>query len=227
MRVPWRKQPEGNEVVVLKGERKKETLIQTAEKILQRKMKRDPDGYGLEAAERIRGIRHEAPKTLSDFMTELRQYKAALREVGLDTEAGNKNVLSQIMEAVAALPKLIQEARQVQSQMQAQGYQLPQSIHQAQLTKPPDKSKASLEAPLPTLVDLMALSPQQAFERLQSEPGWLEILRGRSPEQIVAMIKPFTDHPEHGQHVRLLVEYLESEQGRKWLQCIIALVQNA
>jgi len=227
MKLPWQKQPEGNEVVVLKGERKKETLTQTAERIIQRRMKKDPDGYGLEAAERIKGIRHEAPKTLSDFMAELRSYKAALREVGLDTEAGNKNVLGQIMEAVAALPKLIQEARQVQSQMQAQGYQVPQSIQQPQLSKPQEKAKSSLEAPLPALVDMLSVTPEEAVEFLKKEPGWLGIFRGKTPGEIIEMIRPFTSHPEHREHVQALISRLESEEGQKWLEQVVKLVKSA
>lgn len=80
-RLPWQRQE-----FYLEGEgrplRKKETLKQTAEKIIQRKMKRDADGYGLRAAEKLTGIEKEEGKSLAEQIKTLKEVKNFLKDLG-------------------------------------------------------------------------------------------------------------------------------------------------
>lgn len=41
----WKREPDYDDIEFVKPKRPRETLSQTAEKIIQRRMKADPDGY--------------------------------------------------------------------------------------------------------------------------------------------------------------------------------------
>lgn len=115
MKFPWNK----TEQIYLeeKPKRGRDTLTQTAEKIIQRKMKRDPDGYGLEAAERIKNISREEPKTVADFLRELKEYRAAMKEAGLDGGADKgQGLFAQLLEVLPAIPQILEQLRQAQPQ---------------------------------------------------------------------------------------------------------------
>jgi hypothetical protein len=232
MKLPWQKQ-EPEFFVEERPKKPRETLTQTADKLIQRKMKRDPDGYGLQAAEKIKGINRPEPKTVREFLAELREYRAAMNEAGLEGGAENKGLLQQFLEVLPSLPALLAEARQFQQGM-PQNYQQPppevEEKQREQLQQPKLQQKPKSEplaAPLPTLVELMSLTPQEAFEALKSEPGWLGILKDKNPDELVAMIQPLTNHREQGQHVQVLIEYLESENGKNWLEELTNLIKNA
>ena len=66
MRWPWSKEEEPVclEEAPLKS-RKKETLSSVSEKLLVRKMKRDPDGFGIEVAMKKMGVSEKQSKSLS------------------------------------------------------------------------------------------------------------------------------------------------------------------
>lgn len=227
MRLPWKKQESEEGVYFVRSKKPKETLAQTADKLIQRRMKKDPDGYGIAAAERIKGIHHEAPKTVKDFLRELKEYREIMSEAGLTEGGGGKSLLREIIEVLPALPQLLQEARQLQQSVPHQQSPVRQIAHQMQpKLQQPEPEPDREEVPLMPLISVISLTPEEAFGKLQSEPGWLAVLKSNTPDGIVEMVRPFTNHPEHGGQVQLLIDHLQSEEGKEWLQNIIELVKN-
>jgi len=228
MRLPWQRQPEENEVVVLKGEKKRETLTQTAEKILQRQMKKDPSGYGLAIAEKLKGVSKQEPKTVADFLKELREYRAAMREAGLEGGEG-KGLLAQILEALPSLPGLLAEVRQFQAQ--GQDYRTPQQqigqpkfqqIAQAQIQ--PEAQPNISELKLEKLMVLLELTPEQAWNSLKeaNEQDWINFLQTTTYEQLAATLDGVAKaNPEYADHIKnFLAQYHE------WLQNLLIIAQK-
>ena len=80
MRFPWQRREEEFYPEELKP-RKKETLKDTATKIMQRQMKKD-EAYGLKASERILGVADKnESKSLSAQLRELKEVQSALKSV--------------------------------------------------------------------------------------------------------------------------------------------------
>ena len=101
MKFPWDKELPYYEEE--KPKRARETLAQTAEKIIQKKMKSDPE-YGIEAAEKIKNMRHE-DKSLMAQLKELKTLKEALGDFG---EGKDKSIIVTILESISVIPALLQ-----------------------------------------------------------------------------------------------------------------------
>jgi len=225
----WRKD-KPDEMYLEPRKRPRETLTQTAERIIQRKMKRDPDGYGLEAAEKLKGMRRDSTNPFEAY----KEIKGMLTELKEETGTGEgKGMLFQILQALPVIPDLLRELRQMQSQgiQVGTGQPSPQLIpeqprQQLQQPKPKrEKPKPEAKAPLSSLADVLQLTPSEAYEILKAQPGWIELLKNKSPEEIIEIARQFSSHPQYGGAVLGLIQHLESEEGRQWLSDLIDLVR--
>jgi len=233
----WKRQ-EPEEYVLEPRKRGRETLAQTAEKIIQRKMKKDPDGYGLEAAEKLKGMRHPEPKTVSDFLRELKEYRQAMREAGLESE-GKENMLSLIVKTAGDIIGPVIQQKMLEAQGTTQVVtEMPPSIEekpkQPSLPQPEPKRQPKQEQPgasLSELVGYLDYEPQDIIadlvERYNNQDTqaalWLGVLGGKSYDEVIALLQPLAGYPEFAS----VVEELMSEDRREWLEKLLELAKQS
>lgn len=235
MKLPWRKQESENEVYLgEKPKKKKETLVSVAEKILIRKMKQDSE-YGIEIAEKVKRMSRPEPKTVSDFLKELKEYRSVMKEAGLEG-GGDKGMLRQILEVLPSIPALLQEARQLQQSM-PQGMPPPQP---AQIYQPPVQQIAEVQPQieqqkkkspkftlkLEEVMDLLMLTPQQAWQTLhdRGEEGWIKYLSTNSFEDLVKALENIADRPEYSQYMNNIKDFLKQQHA--WLQGLVEIAHG-
>ena len=231
MKFPWQRNTDEEVYLDEKPKKPKETLSQVAEKILMKKMKADPD-YGLQAAERIKRISHAEPKTIKDFMQELKEYRDIMSEAGMGGEG--KSIIRQILEALPTLPAMFQEANKMRAEMQGQGmtqiFRQPapqiQETQQPQITEVAEEPKQprKLDLKLEGIMDLLVLTPQEAFEELQNrnEVGWINYLGITSFETLVEILeKTAEEKPEFAENIK---EFLIKQ--RHWLEELVEIAHG-
>ena len=233
MRFPWQKREEDQEFYEEEKPKKpRETLTQTADKIIQRKMKQDPDGYGIIASERIKRISHPEPKTIKDWLKELREYKELMTEMGGEGGGGGtfiQNALAILKElpgALAALKQMTPEqmqqiTQQGQVQGQAQQIRLQQAQQQVQIQPP-----KTLELKLDALMPLIELSPEECWQELQNrgEMGWIGYLSATSLEEIEALLNKIAEEASDPIIAEGIQQFLATKH--KWLTDLIVFAHN-
>lgn len=215
-----------------RGKKPKETLTQTAEKLLIRRMKKDPDGYGLQAAERIKNISRAEPKTLGDFLKELREYKSAMREAGLEAEK-TQSIFSEIIQGlIKQAPEIIQVFRQ-NANIQANSEPAlkeasPQELEQPKQLK---SKKPKVVVKMEKIISLMSLSPEEAAAELkqlaidgdQQGQLWLGLLSNLNYEGIVGLLLPMQEKPEYSEYVHRLL----SPDRKEWIEKVLDCAKSA
>lgn len=225
----WETKPEYLEEGEERPKKAKETLKQTAEKLVQRKMKKDPEGYGLVASEKLLNMTKEESKSLASQLKDHRELQKTLQELG---GGGGESWLKQLGEGIASavapyLGEIVQKIAAKQPQLQ-QGRQ-PQlgqqpALQQAQPEATPEEAEAVREEPkadevfIPELERLLELEPEQAAARLQQlNPEWIRFLGTQTHEDLFALLQKLPRNQENEQYI----EELLSEKRRSWLKELI------
>lgn len=237
MKFPWQKSDEEYYYENEKPKKQKETLAQTADKLIQRQMKKDPGGYGITAAEKIKGIHHGAPKTRSEFLKEMIEEDELKKEAGIGGGGGNKGIVQQFLEALPYLAEAMAQARAMMGGAQSQGLKPTVHIEQAAPVEQIDQGRAQVQAqPSPppkldmnmeTLIPLAALTPEVAWETLQStnEQGWILFFSKTSAEQIEILLADYVKNCEIPEVAEAIDIFLKTQHH--WLQEIVELAHNS
>jgi len=211
MKFPWQKAPEF--FIEEKQKKPRETLASVADKLLIRKMKRDPDGYGIEAAKKIKGMRRDESKGVIEQLKEFRELKKVLADLGGEGGGGG-GILQTIIEN---LPAIIQTLPQAIGAVQ----QSPQvSSPQPKLVEMPKEEPVNLS----DLTQYLDMEPEQAFEELKSRyPQWVSVLKLQSYGGIIKQLEQFRGtKPE----LDSIIDKLASDEGKKWLQMMLKLAKS-
>ena len=216
MRLPWKHKDE--EIVSEPLPRKRETLRQVSEKILIRKMRKDPDGFGIEVAKRVTGAHEPEPRSVMSQLKELKELKSAITELS-DGESGGiwKDVMSVI---ATTLPETLKQMQPQQTQQQPVINKPLQQVEYRQIDKPP---KEPPKVSLANLTELIDKTPEDAYQALKGlYPQWIDLLKLMTVDELIAQVRQFQDTtPE----VIDVIEKFESEDGRTWLEKLINLAK--
>lgn len=231
MRFPWQKQAE--EYLEEEGKvRKKETLKDTATKIMQRQMKKD-QAYGLKASERILGVAEkDENKSLAAQLKEHRELQKTLQDLG---GGGGQGWLKDIGAGMASaimpyLGEILQNltAKQPQPQLGQQP-----ALQQAQPQVAPQEAPKAEEAPetepetqfsLEHINSVLSLSPKQAVFRLKEyNPEWLTLIAEYDYESFIESVKLW----QKTQLTEPLITELLSHNRREWVEGLISEAKQA
>jgi len=166
-----------------------------------------------------------------DLLDVLRQAKQA-RELVKDELGDSKgSMLKDVLKALPAIPGILAELRQMQGAPQQIPQQMPQieqrprqQLKQPEPEPTPEpEQQPKLEAKLASLLDLLELSPEEAYQQLQNrgETGWIAYLQTHSHEELLNILQKLTEDPEHGQFVAKFLQ----EKG-KWLEELVYHAQQ-
>lgn len=230
----WEKDHHGDDAMYYeqRTKRPRETLTQTAEKLIQRKMKKDPDGYGLEAAEKLKGMSKPEPKTVREFLSELREYRSAMKDAGLEGEGGS--ILQTVIKTVAEAMAPVIQHRLMEQQQRPQAAQQQQALGPAVPRLQPLQPKAerqATEAKLEALLPLLELQSGEFVEALSDSAGdgdeqsrlWLFLLANTSYEGLVSGLSPLRANPDYCSYI----DELTSPDRREWLENVITSAKGA
>lgn len=218
MRLPWKKT--SDEIVFEEKPKKpKETLAQVADKILIRKMKRDPDGYGLQAAERIKNIGKEESKSLAAQLKELRETQRLLHELGSAEGSGSwlKELGIGVAQALAPhIGQVIQNLQNQPQRTQLPSFSVPQIEQGTQASAQERTEKQTL--PFAQLVGILDLEPHEAVAVLaEVNPQWVAFLSTQTYEGLVEILQQVPTTEE----TKPYIEQLLSKDRQKWLKAVI------
>jgi len=208
----WEREPEYYEEPPPK--KKPETLSTLADKLIMKKMKADPDGYGLTAAERIKHISKEESKGIVEQLKEFRELKKVLTDLGGGGEGGSsllKDIISVLPDILQALPQAMGAVKQ----------QLPQ----IEPYEPPKLPKAEQEpVNISDLTKFLDEPPEAVLEQLRQQyPGWIPVLKVQNYAGIMKQLEPFRNSsPE----VQEIIAKLESDAGKEWLKQVLKWVKS-
>jgi len=198
----------------VKSKKKPETLASVAEKLLIRKMKRDPDDYGLTAAERIKNIGKPEEKSLVGQLKELKQTQDLLRQLG--GESGGswlKEIGKSFAEAIA--PTIGEIIQSKASQLPANRPQL--DVGQPE-PEPKPQPQRTEQFEFTDLVQVMDFEPQDAIGQLaQLNPTWVEMLARSDYSSFISLLEKV---PSAEATDKFLRELLTADR-QKWVEALI------
>lgn len=237
MKNPFRRrhpQEVDEEGYYLETPKKKETLMDTANRIIQRKMKKDPDGYGIIASEKLKGISREEPKTMRDFFQELAEYNEMMDGAGLG-RGKDKSMIREFLEALPAVAEILGQIRGG-----GQG-QLPKTVVRVEQPAPseqidqgrtkvrsdPQVSQPKLDVKIETLLPLLALDAQTAWDSLRNDnqQGWINYLSTTSLEETEAFMRKYAEDSGNPEYIEGIDVFLA--QNHQWLQDLIIIAHNS
>jgi len=206
-----------------KPTRKKPTLHQVADEILIKEMKRDPTGYGLKAAERLKGItKDKAGSGLEELKSLAGGFGIDLKDLG---KPKGGSIVETLVGVLPAIPKALEEFRKMQNEAwerQLQQIELstgtaPQ-LEQAQRKIDQPKASKVQGISTQTLGELLELEPERAVAALnESNPDWIKFVASQTYDQ---MIKIFEKIPKSEANAEYL-EAILSEEREDWLKTFI------
>jgi hypothetical protein len=224
IRWPWRRPEYDEDFPYIPGQRKpkqRETLSQTAERIIQKKMKADPE-YGLRMAEKVKNLTKDE-KSLADQINELKDIQELLSGLGSNEKGGLlRDILGVLPELSRSLPQIIQ-----MSQAQQPLVQRPQPPAQFQIQEPlrpqlTEQPPQTEQVVLGDLIGLLDETPEEAIILVKEQyPTWFNLLKSKSYEDLLSMLEPFKSNPEFG---GMLDELLS--QKKVWLRKVVALAHE-
>ena len=231
----WERPEEYLEETAKPPRAKAQTLKQTAERIVQRKMKKDPEGYGLVASEKLLSMTKEETKSLASQLKEHRELQKTLQDL---SGGGGQGWLKELGSGVAqALAPYLGEIVQNLATKQARGQPLIENREQPRLPKAesrpevetaPEVEKAPETEPEPQfslehINDVLALSPKQAVVRLeQYNAEWLTLIAEYNYENFLEAVKLWEKTPL----TEPLIKELLSKGRKEWIESVIEEARN-
>lgn len=240
----WKREPDYDDIEFMKPKRKKETIGSASDKILIRRMKKQPDGFGLEIAMRHRGLEKEKPQNLKEMMKEQVELRKLTREYfgyeegqpdsGMLGKLLNSDMAKAFAEATAQnLAKMMAPQMQKQMQQQEQQAQIAQSQAEQQALAQPEQQQLPQETiRMPKLDELLPYleeEPQDVISMLKEREDeqarlWLTLLSKSSYRQICQLLRPVQEkNPE----LESLIGDLLHEDREKWWRELLEAAKRA
>lgn len=232
----WRTEPEYIEDEEARPKRKAETLKSVSEKLLIRRMKKQPDTFGIEVAQRTMGVsKDEGIAELMKQMRELRKFEGEfgskgggeswLKQLGSGIAEGFAPVVADIIQNIAAKQPKLQPRPQLGQQptlQQGQPEEAPQQQPEPQVEPQvePEEARFSLEH----INEVLNLSPKQAVIRLeQYNADWLSLLSDHTYETFIEAVRLW---PKNELTTPLIDELLK-ETRKEWIEEVLAEAKQA
>lgn len=167
-----------------------------------------------------------------DLLSVLRQAREAKELLADELGSGKGSWMKDFAELIKALPSAFQALGQVNPQALQQFTQHPAQIAQPPTQALPDKlvqaqqaDQAKAEVRLDSLIPLVELEPEQAWQKLQAEgeSGWLNYLSRTSYEDIETTLKGLADaNPDAQPQIEAFIK-----QKRRWLEQLVQIAHQS
>lgn len=220
--------------------RKKVTSNQIADEIIVKAMKADPMGYGLDVAERLKGIRKDkGTGGLGEFKEIAETFGINLKDLGKPGKGGG--IGGALLDAVNSVPQALKEWKETQAQawqiqkeqMMLSGKAGVEQIQEPQKPQLPPVTPQPVQPPplVLSLSDLIRLSevvdmtPEEAVQTLDDDKKGKKILKfvkANSYEKLNAMLKPYVEDSQYGAFVTQVLE-----QKADWFKEVVDIVHKS
>jgi len=157
-----------------------------------------------------------------DLLEILKTAKEAKQLVQDELGDSKTSMWKDILKALPAIPAILSELREMQTKIPIEPPKQPRlpqpepKSAQEPPQEPPGVPK--LEARMASLLELLDLEPEQAYQELvrRGETGWIAYLKGHSSEEMLGNLQELTKDPEHGEFIRQFVE-----EKSHWLEELV------
>lgn len=235
MRFSWRK-PKG------KGRKAKEPadIRALAKEIVASRMKKDPE-FGLEISMReLRYEKGEEPeqgeftehRPFKEYMKDVRDMREFMNEFREESKGGAAWVEIAKTFAQSIGQGLAQNLSPMLQNMMRQQQSAPLELEETpvkQLEKTPSVTlTAPPKAKLSELMTYLEDSPEKAVQDLEAQINegnsqafiWANLIKGRSYEELVALLEPFKASPDYAEAIGKLLDQDEGEWFRKFVELV-------
>ena len=231
VRWPWSKEEIYFEE---KPKKPKETLASVSEKILIRRMKKQPDGFGTDVALRQKGLT-DTKGTLKEQLKELKEFK----ELGVEFFGGGKEGKGGLIDSILNSKFAVRLADGMMTKMEQMAgqlpvpppgqvfltdstgkvYQIPESqAKRLQEAPPEEKEPVTKQIPIKDLVYIFDLEPPAVIAELKSfNPTWIKFIAGQTYADLVKRLQEMPADEE----LKPYKEQLLSKERKEWVKSVI------